>query len=131
MAAAPAVNQPVTTHYAAREEMRVTVYERVSVVEGYMAVAISGTGGRFRLERKNNLKTQLSVEVMGLFLSLIEALSLPVTEAHMIDFVGWLNLWGEKGTRNVSSTSIPQYFSAVRHIQMALNFEPVPIFPFF
>ena len=43
---------------------------------------------------------------------------LPVTEAHLVAFIGWLAAGGEAGCRALSSTSIPQHLSAVREMQL-------------
>jgi len=55
---------------------------------------------------------------------------LPATEAHFIAFVGWLTSERESGRRSVSSTSLPQYFSAVRQMQITLIGIEVPQYPF-
>lgn len=55
---------------------------------------------------------------------------LPVTEAHFVSFVGWLTSEREAGRRQVSTASLPQYFSAVRQMQVVLTGIPVPQFPF-
>ena len=55
---------------------------------------------------------------------------LPVTEAHIIAFIGWLKIARDRGERTVGSTSIPQYLSAVRQMQLVLTGEAVPSFPF-
>lgn len=55
---------------------------------------------------------------------------LPISEAHLVGFIGWLALEREAGRRNVSSTSIPQYLSAARQMQIALTGLAPPQFPF-
>lgn len=55
---------------------------------------------------------------------------LPVTEAHMVAFIGWLKLSRERGERCVSSRSIPQYLSAVRRMHLTLTGIAVPAFPY-
>jgi len=54
---------------------------------------------------------------------------LPVTEAHLVAFVGWLAVERERGRRSVGSSSIPQYISAVRQMQLLLTGTPVPSYP--
>ena len=54
---------------------------------------------------------------------------LPVTEAHLLSFVGWLGAEREAGRRSVGSASIPQYLSAVRQMQLLLTGTPVPPYP--
>lgn len=55
---------------------------------------------------------------------------LPVSEAHLVAFIGWLASERVAGRRHVSSRSIPQYLSAVRTMQTLALGTPVPSFPF-
>ena len=48
-----------------------------------------------------------------------QGLILPVTEGHLIAFIGWLSLARERGSRRVGLSSIPQYLSAFRQMQFA------------
>lgn len=54
----------------------------------------------------------------------------PVTEAHLIAFVGRLATERTTENRSVQATSIPQYISAVRQMHLSLLGIPVPKFPF-
>ena len=54
---------------------------------------------------------------------------LTVTDAHRVSFMGWLAAEREAGRRAVSSTSIPQYLSAVRQMQRHALGVAVPDFP--
>lgn len=55
---------------------------------------------------------------------------LPVTEAHFVAFIGWLASERLAGCRGVGSSSIPQYLSAVRQMQVVVLGTPVPSYPF-
>ena len=55
---------------------------------------------------------------------------LPVTEAHLLAFIGWLKSSREAGTRRVGSSSIPQYLSAVRTMHQLFIGTPVPRYQF-
>ena len=54
---------------------------------------------------------------------------LPATKAHFIAFIGWLRLSREEGTRNVGSSFIQQYLSAVQRIQHLMLGTSVPSYP--
>lgn len=54
---------------------------------------------------------------------------LPVTEAHMVAFVGWICEEREKGRRKIGVSSVPQYLSSVRQRQLEELGLPVPSFP--
>lgn len=54
---------------------------------------------------------------------------LPVTEGHILSFIGWLALARQEKRRSISSRSVPQYLSAVRQMQLVLTGVPVPAFP--
>ena len=55
---------------------------------------------------------------------------LPVNKSNFIAYIGWLANEREAGRRNVSSSSIPQYPSAVRYMRINLTSDPVPDYPF-
>lgn len=55
---------------------------------------------------------------------------LPVAEAHIASFVGWLSLQRQAGRRSLATASTPQYFGVVRQIQVALTGIPVPHYQF-
>ena len=55
---------------------------------------------------------------------------LPVTERHLIAFLGWIRSQRKLGKRNISSTSVPQYLSAVRQMHTLITGESLPSFPF-
>ena len=55
---------------------------------------------------------------------------LPATEAHFVAFIGWLASEREAQPRQVSSSSLPQYFSAVRQMQVILTGTLVRLYPF-
>lgn len=54
---------------------------------------------------------------------------LPVTEAHMISYIGWLMQEREAGRRAVGHSSLPQYLSAVRQMQRTVTGDSMPDFP--
>ena len=51
---------------------------------------------------------------------------IPVSEAHLIRFIGWLAQERGANRRRVGSTSSPQYISAVRQMQQVSMGVPVP-----
>lgn len=55
---------------------------------------------------------------------------LPVTEGHLVAFIGWLKLSRERGTRGVGVNSLPQYLSAVRRMHELYVGRAVPHYPF-
>lgn len=55
---------------------------------------------------------------------------LPVTEGNIVEFIGWLCMEREQGRRNVGSTSIPQYLTAVRQIHDMFTGTDVPAYLF-
>lgn len=54
---------------------------------------------------------------------------LPVTEGHILSFIGWIAIARQEKRRSISSRSVPQYISAVRQMQVVLTGVPVPTFP--
>jgi hypothetical protein len=55
--------------------------------------------------------------------------AIPVTEAKLLGYIGWLTSERECGRRRVSSSSLPQYMSAVRSMHLMLVGTPVPPCP--
>lgn len=55
---------------------------------------------------------------------------LPVTEAHFVAFIGWLTLERGRGGHQICSSSVPQYMSAVRQMQLTLTGVSVQSYPF-
>lgn len=54
---------------------------------------------------------------------------LPVTEGHFIAFIGWMANERRERRRKISSSSIPQYLSAVRQMKVMLTGLSVPEYP--
>ena len=54
---------------------------------------------------------------------------LPVTEAHLLAFIGWIATERESNRRKISSTSLPQYLSAVRQMHLMSVGTAVPEYP--
>lgn len=54
---------------------------------------------------------------------------LPVTEAHLLAFVGWICEQREAGRRRIGASSIPQYIAAVRQRQVIGMGVQVPEYP--
>lgn len=55
---------------------------------------------------------------------------LPVTEAHLCGFFGWLKAERERDGRRVRATSIPQYLTAVRQMHQFVTATSLPRYPF-
>ena len=55
---------------------------------------------------------------------------LPITEAKLVAYVGWLANESKAGRRAVRSTYLPQYISAVRQRQLTLMGTTVSKFTF-
>jgi hypothetical protein len=53
-----------------------------------------------------------------------------VTEDKLLGYIGWLTSERECGRRRVSSSSIPQYMSAERSMNLMLVGTPVPLCQF-
>lgn len=79
-----------------------------------------------RTERSRNSQWKAWVE----FCTAENRALLPATEAHFVAFIGWLASEREARRRQVGSSSLAQYFSAVRQMQVILTGVPVPTYPF-
>jgi site-specific recombinase XerD len=54
--------------------------------------------------------------------------ALPVSEASLLAFIGWLANERDAGRRSVSAVSLPQYLAAVKHMQQLLWGTAVPAY---
>jgi hypothetical protein len=55
--------------------------------------------------------------------------AIPVIRAKLLGYIGWLTSERECGRRRVSSSSLPQYMSAVRSMYLMPVGNPVPLCP--
>ena len=123
MAPADGRSQPVTTRGRRRMQLSATGVAHVERIAGptpgasqaAQLVAEYAWSERTKATRNQQWKTWLY------FCDEDGRPPLTVTEAHFVSFLGWLMLERQRGGRQIGSTSVPQYMSAVRQMQLTLT----------